>query len=98
MEYLLGLGFNNNIVDELKNNYDENSLILLSVNKNNVINVINYFKEIGITNNTIEEILLSNIDFLFIDKNEIENEFNKYEIKSLVSYINNDIEILYRLF
>ncbi len=89
MKFLIDTGLSPEIIRKLESTYDESALDLLKIERDNVIDVINYFKEIGIKD--IETILITYIDIFIRDVDDVKAAFNKHNIKEVVEKINNDI-------
>lgn len=89
MKFLIDTGLSPEIIRKLESTYDESALDLLKIESDNVIDVINYFKEIGIKD--IETILITYIDIFIRDVDDVKAAFNKHNIKEVVEKINNDI-------
>lgn len=89
MKYLIDTGLSPEIIKKLEAKYDESALDLLKIERDNVIEVINYFKEIGIRD--IETLLITYIEIFTRDVDDVKNAFNKHNIKEVVEKINDDI-------
>lgn len=89
MKFLIDTGLSPEIIRKLESTYDESALDLLKIESDNVIDVINYFKEIGIKD--IETLLITYIDIFIRDVDDVKAAFNKHNIKEVVEKINNDI-------
>ena len=89
MKFLIDTGLSPEIIRKLESTYDESALDLLKIESDNVIDVINYFKEIGIKD--IETLLITYIEIFTRDVDDVKAAFNKHNIKEVVEKINNDI-------
>ncbi len=89
MKYLIDTGLSPEIIKKLEAKYDESTLDLLKIERDNVIEVINYFKEIGIKD--IESLFVTYIEIFTRDVDDVKNAFNKHNIKEVVEKINDDI-------
>ncbi len=92
MDFLLKEGFKQELIDELKEKYDVSILEQLSLEEENVKDVIHYFQKIGITH--IDKILLSHIEVFTKDIIEVKDAFLKHNIKETVDNINKDIKFI----
>jgi len=84
-----------NAMKELSNKYPS-QLFNLNCNQKECIKIIEYLKELGITN--VEELLLNRIELFYEIKNDLEKMFLKHNIPNLVQKINDDymeIDILF---
>lgn len=89
MKFLIDAGLSPKIIKILETKYDESTLDLLRIERDNVIEVINYFKEIGLKD--IETLLITYIELFTRDVDDVKNAFNKHNIKDVVEKINDDI-------
>ena len=89
MKFLLDNGFNEDLIDKLRIKYEEATLEIFELKKDNVLAVIDYFKEIGITN--ISELIIYKIELFTRDIEEIKEVFDNYYINSIVEAINENI-------
>ena len=89
MKFLLDLGIKEKTIDSLIKKYDESILDIVKIESDNVEEVINYFKEIGIK--VIEELLVLDITIFTKDIDFIKEVFSKKDIAETVKLINQDI-------
>jgi hypothetical protein len=61
------------------------------MNKQNVKKVIEYLLELGITKETLIELLVHQIGIFHRTKKELEQVFDEYEIDSIVKSLNYDV-------
>ncbi|MBQ8892216.1 MAG: hypothetical protein IJ068_05115 [Bacilli bacterium] len=97
MEYLKDLGFSEYDISDIKNSNYSYIVENLELNSNNIIDIVKYLFEIGIEKNTIKQIFIDQVNFLFKTKNEIKTSFDEYEIDSIVKSLNfdaNNIELI----
>ena len=91
MDFLKQLGYTDKDIIDIKNyNYDyivEN----ISINKENVENIIEYLISIGIERSTVKEIFMYQVGLFFKTFDEIEASFDEYEIDSIVKSLNYDV-------
>lgn len=81
--------FNQELEDSLRLKYEESILEVFELNKDNVLKVIDYLKDIGVNN--IEELILYKLEFFTKDVDVIIKRFNEYNIGEVVDSINEDI-------
>ena len=81
--------FNQELEDSLRLKYEESILEVFELNKDNVLKVIDYLKDIGVNN--IEELILYKLEFFTKDIDVIIKRFNEYNIGEVVDSINEDI-------
>lgn len=89
MNFLLEEGFNIELINKMINNYDESIIDQFIIEKENVKDVINYLKKIGIKD--IDKLLQTRIEIFTKDINSVKDAFLKHNIKEKVEEINNDI-------
>ena len=91
MDFLKQLGYTDKDIIDIKNyNYDyivEN----ISINKENVENIIEYLISIGIERSTVKEIFMYQVGLFFKTFDEIKASFDEYEIDSIVKSLNYDV-------
>ena len=89
MSYLIDLGFSNTIIDDIKKKYDDSIIDLIKLDSDNITEIVNYLKEIGIKE--VEELFSSYIELFLRDIDEVKDAFNKHNIDEIVNKINEDI-------
>lgn len=95
MDFLLDYEISGKTIDNLEKNYEESTIDIFKLEKDNVIEVIKYFKKIGIKN--IEDLLLYNITLFTKDIETLKKAFNKHDIMEFVYKINEDITNINKL-
>lgn len=95
MDFLIKEGFDKNVIDELINTYDKTTLEMLKLEEANAIEIIDYFKEIGINN--IDELLINYIEIFISTKKKVQSSFEKYDIEKLVESINENVQNIERI-
>ncbi len=91
MNFLLECGYTLSDINEITNNNDSNIIKNIEMNKNNVIEVIDYLKSVGINETVIKELFVYQIGMFFRTKDEIEGVFNEYEMNSIIQSLNFDV-------
>ena len=89
MKFLLDLGIKENTINSIYTKYDEGVIDNFRVEEDNVEEVINYFREIGIVD--IDNLLIFDLSIFTKDIDFIKECFNKQNIKEIVKSINEDI-------
>ncbi len=85
MNYLLDLGFNNETINKILEINGDAISLSFECNEENITNIINYLKKIGIKN--IDQILIYEVDFFLNNFEEVKRKINNYEI---IDNINED--------
>ena len=97
MDFLLDLGFSESDIEQIKKYNFPYIIENISINKKNIIEIINYLLEIGIEKSTIKEIMMYQISLMFKTKDEIKTSFDEYEMDSVVKSLNydaNNVELI----
>ena len=89
MQFLLEKGFTQELIDKLTLKYDEGILDVFQIEKRNVMDVIDFFRQIGIEN--IEELMLFRIELFTKDVEEVKEIFDDEHVHEMVQEINEDI-------
>ena len=92
LNYLLDVGLSPEEIYDINHNLNEDIIGLLELSKNKSIEVIEYYKAIGITNLT--GLIINRPDLVLINKAEAISQSNKIETELFVDLINNNIEDL----
>jgi len=96
IDFLIDFGISNSTVESLKNNNSDSVLYSLKTNELEIEKILNYFREIGITD--IDELLIHQMEVFFKTYREIKNVFSRYDLLQLVAFINDDISNIGLLF
>ena len=91
MKFLLEYGLSNEDIEEIVKNNQESIIKNIELNKDNVIKVVNYLKEIGVGANVIKELFIYQIGMFYRTKEEIQSVFDEYEIDSILKSMNYDV-------
>jgi len=91
MKFLSEYGITNEEIEEIIKNNSENIIKNIELNKANVIKVIDYLKEVGVTTMVIKDLFLYQIGMFFRTKEEIKAVFDEYEIESIIKSLNYDV-------
>ena len=91
MEFLLEFGLTDKDISDIEERNDEAVLKNVSLNKKNVIEIIKYLKEIGISDTSIKDLLVLQIGIFHRTKEEIVSVFDEYELDSIIKSLNYDV-------
>ncbi len=80
------------VIGEIISNNKDIVINDLIYNRDNVILILDYLKELGIKD--IDDILILKIDFFFRDIDDIKKHFERYDKDVIVNLINEDISNL----
>lgn len=94
IEFLKDYGISENTVNKLSLN--PNTVFNIDANKKDCIEIITLLKSLEIKN--IEDIMLYNLNLFFNTKEEVQEMFNKHNIKELVVSINKDFTNIDKLY
>lgn len=95
MNFLLDLGIKQNTINSIKTKYDEGVIDNFRVEEDNVEEVINYFREIGIVD--IDNLLIFDLTIFTKDIDYVKECFNKHNLKEVVKSINEDITFITKI-
>lgn len=91
MDFLYKYGLNDDDIKEITERNGEAIIKNISLNKDNVIAVIDYLLEVGINQNVIKDLFVQQIGMFFRTKDEIADVFDEYEIESIIKSLNYDV-------
>ena len=91
MDFLKSYNLTDEDISIIKNNNYEDVLKVIVYNKRNVCEVIDYLLSIGITVPTLAQMLSDRLDLFMRPIDAIKVSFDKFNIKNLVTIINDDI-------
>ena len=94
MDFLVDYGFNDTEIDEIIKNNDSSIIYNVILNKKNVLDVLDYLKEIGINDNSMKDLFFHQIGMFFRTKDEIKNAFDEYEMDSIIKSLNYDVNTI----
>ena len=66
----------------------------VELNKDNVIEVIDYLLEVGVNKAVIKDLFVQQIGMFFRTKEEIADVFDEYEIESIIKSLNYDVNTI----
>ena len=91
MDFLLKYDLNDEDIEEIVNRNGEAIIKNVLLNKDNVVEVIDYLLEVGIDKSVIKELFVEQIGMFFRTKEEIADVFDEYEIDSIIKSLNYDV-------
>ncbi len=91
MNFLLELGLTTEDIEEIKEKNDVGVLKNIELNKKNVVEIVKYFKEIGVSDTAIKDLFVLQIGMFYRTKEEIVSVFDEYEIESIIKSLNYDV-------
>lgn len=89
IDYLKDYEMSNEDIAEIKGRFDEKNIYNLGIMKDNVCEILDYLKEIGVTN--FKNIILYRLDLCFMDLTYLKKQISKYDTKLIVYIMNNDV-------
>ena len=94
MDFLLNYGIDNNGIDEIIKNNDSSIIYNVVLNRKNVLEVLDYLKEIGVNDSAMKDLFVHQIGMFFRTKEEIKNVFDEYEMDSIIKSLNYDVNTI----
>lgn len=91
MDFLRNKGFSDKEIQEILKIYDEEIIDTFLLNKENVIEVIDYLKDYGIKD--IPKLMMERIDIFYLTYTTIAELFSHYEKQSVIETLDYDAAI-----
>ena len=91
MDFLLNYGLDEKGIDEIIKSNDPSIIYNVTLNKKNVLEVLDYLKENDVNDNAVKDLFLHQIGMFFRTKEEIKNVFDEYEMDSIIKSLNYDV-------
>lgn len=91
MDFLYKYGLTEEDVREITERNGEAIVKNVILNKDNVIEVIDYLLEVGVNKSVIKDLFVEQIGMFFRTKDEIVDVFDEYEIDSIIKSLNYDV-------
>ncbi|MBQ7136813.1 MAG: hypothetical protein IJO43_02400 [Bacilli bacterium] len=91
MEFLKNKGFSDEQINLLLSVYDKEIIETFLLNKDNVVEVIDYLKEYGIKD--IPKLMIERIDIFYLPYKVIDELFSHYEKDSVIATLDYDASI-----
>ena len=94
MSFLMDYGLTNEDIEEIEKRNDEAVLKNVLLNKKNIMDIIEYLKDVGINISVIKEMFIYQIGIFFRTKDEIKDVFDEYEMDSIIKSLNYDVNTI----
>ncbi len=94
MDFLNKYGITEKDINEITNRNGEAIIKNITLNKDNVIAVIDYLLEVGVNQSVIKDLFIEQIGMFFRTKEEIADVFDEYEIESIIKSLNYDVNTI----
>ncbi len=94
MEFLNKYGITNEDINDIISRNGEAIIKNITLNKDNVIEVIDYLLSVGVNQNVIKDLFVEQIGMFFRTKEEIADVFDEYEIESIIKSLNYDVNTI----
>lgn len=91
MEFLYKYDITDEDIKEITERNGEAIVKNIALNKDNVVEVIDYLLEVGVNKNVIKDLFVEQIGMFFRTKEEIADVFDEYEIDSIIKSLNYDV-------
>ena len=91
MDFLYKYEINDDDIKEITERNGEAVIKNITLNRDNVIEVIDYLLEVGVNKNVIKDLFVEQIGMFFRTKEEISDVFDEYEIDSIIKSLNYDV-------
>lgn len=91
MDFLYKYGISDEDIKEITERNGEAIIKNITLNRDNVIEVIDYLLEVGVNKNVIKDLFVEQIGMFFRTKEEISDVFDEYEIDSIIKSLNYDV-------
>ena len=98
VDFLKKANISDEVISKMKEEYSDSTLFDLSCNEDDCLKIINYLKELGISN--IDDLLLYEIEVFKLKFNDLVKKLSKFNIPLFVNIINEEyvsIENLFRV-
>ena len=91
MEFLYKYDITDEDIELITERNGESVVKNIVLNKDNVIEVIDYLLEVGVNKSVIKDLFIEQIGMFFRTKEEIVDVFDEYEIDSIIKSLNYDV-------
>lgn len=92
MTYLRDLGFQDEVITIIEENFSKGALKTLEEEKKSVIDNISYLKELGVTNYI--EAFIKFYNMFLLDNKTFDSIFSKYDREDLVAKLEKNVAIM----
>ncbi len=94
MDFLRKYDITDEDIKEITERNGEAIVKNVELNKDNVIEVIDYLLEVGVNKAVIKDLFVQQIGMFFRTKEEIADVFDEYEIESIIKSLNYDVNTI----
>lgn len=91
MEFLKKFNFSDDDIKEIIGANCKSIINNISLNRNNIIELVEYFLEIGVNAETIKKMFIYQIGIFHKSKKELITAFDEYEMDSIIKSLNYDV-------
>lgn len=91
MDFLSKYNISNEEIELIKKTNSEGIINSVLINKDNVIEIVDYLIELGVKVEAIKDLFLYQIGLFFRTLKEIKEAFDEYETESIVKSLNYDV-------
>lgn len=91
MDFLSKYNISNEEIELIRKTNSEGIINSILINKDNVIEIIDYLVELGVKVEAIKDLFLYQIGLFFRTLKEIKEAFDEYETESIVKSLNYDV-------
>ncbi len=91
MDFLMKYNFLENDIDDILKNNSKSVINNIILNQKNVMEIVEYLQELGVTNVAIKRIFMNQIGLFHKTKEELITAFDEYEIDSIIKSLNYDV-------
>ncbi len=91
MDFLYKYEISDEDIKEITERNGEALIKNITLNRDNVIAVIDYLLEVGVNKSVIKDLFVQQIGMFFRTKEEIADVFDEYEIDSIIKSLNYDV-------
>lgn len=91
MEFLKKFNFSDDDIKEIIGANCKSIINNVSLNRNNIIELVEYFLEIGVNAETIKKMFIYQIGIFHKSKKELITAFDEYEMDSIIKSLNYDV-------
>lgn len=89
MRYLKNYGLSDDDIKEVYNSLDDYDWSEVTFHRFRVMDLLDYFKSVGITN--FKDMLLYKPDIFYLSASEMEKIINKCDVKNIIEKLNEDV-------
>ena len=91
MEFLSKYNFSEEEINEILKSNSKGIINNIVLNKENIVEIIDYFLALDIDQETIKKMFKNQIGIFFKTKKELIDAFDEYEMESIVKSLNYDV-------